>query len=62
MVGLPSMAQKSHFLALVWTHFERLVREAIVPNSAKLLNMHVCASVECMYIAYLLIFEPIAKC
>ena len=33
---------KEPFLVLVWTHFERLVREAIVSNTA---NFSTCMSV-----------------
>ena len=53
---------KEPFLALVWTHFERLVRGAIVSNFANFIDMHVWACRECMYDLYLLIFEPMTKC
>ena len=44
---------KETFLALVWTHFERLVREAIVSNSANFPTcMFVHVSSACMLIIY----------
>ena len=53
---------KEPFLALVLTHFERLVREAIVSNSANFFNMHVRAFLKCLYVIHLLIIGPMAKC
>ena len=52
---------KETFLALVWTHFERLVRGAIVLNFTKFSTcMFVHVSGACMFFLFL-IFEPIDK-
>ena len=51
---------KEPFLALVWTHFERLVREAIVSNFANF-DMHVRACLKCIYDLYFSILEPMTK-
>ena len=59
--GAAIHAPKEPFLGLVWTHFESLVREAIVLNSANFSNMHVRACLHCTYVFFTRNFEMVAK-
>ena len=61
MVGLPSMAQISHFWPWYGPTLRAWCMEPLCPILLFLFNMHVCAYLDCTYMFHLLHLKPVSN-